>query len=120
MDSSFRVSSKITMPTIKARKQANGSTRYTAIVRIRRGTTARGATPRALAQRAAECGEASLLGGFARRFDHFAASVIAHFSSVLRNAARVVRVSRRRNIRAENLAGAARCMARDPPRAGGR
>ena len=27
------------MPTIKARKQANGSTRYTAIVRIRRGTT---------------------------------------------------------------------------------
>jgi integrase len=26
------------MPTIKARKQANGSTRYTAIVRIRRGT----------------------------------------------------------------------------------
>jgi integrase len=27
------------MPTIKARKQANGSTRYTAVVRIRRGTT---------------------------------------------------------------------------------
>jgi integrase len=27
------------MPTIKARKQTNGSTRYTAIVRIRRGTT---------------------------------------------------------------------------------
>ncbi|MEX2150284.1 MAG: tyrosine-type recombinase/integrase [Steroidobacteraceae bacterium] len=27
------------MPTIKARKKANGSTRYTAIVRIRRGTT---------------------------------------------------------------------------------
>ena len=25
------------MPTIKARKQANGTTRYTAIVRIRRG-----------------------------------------------------------------------------------
>jgi integrase len=30
---------KSTMPTIKARQQANGSTRYTAIVRIRRGTT---------------------------------------------------------------------------------
>lgn len=30
---------KSAMPTIKARKQANGSTRYTAIVRIRRGTT---------------------------------------------------------------------------------
>jgi integrase len=27
------------MPTIKIRKQANGSTRYTAVVRIRRGTT---------------------------------------------------------------------------------
>jgi len=27
------------MPTIKARKQANGLTGYTAIVRIRRGTT---------------------------------------------------------------------------------
>jgi hypothetical protein len=27
------------MPTIKARKQANGSTRYTAVVRIHRGTT---------------------------------------------------------------------------------
>jgi integrase len=27
------------MPTIKARKQANGSTRYTAVVRLRRGTT---------------------------------------------------------------------------------
>jgi hypothetical protein len=27
------------MPTIRARKQANGSTRYTAVVRIRRGTT---------------------------------------------------------------------------------
>lgn len=27
------------MPTIKARRQANGSTRYTAVVRIRRGTT---------------------------------------------------------------------------------
>jgi hypothetical protein len=27
------------MPTIKIRKQANGSTRYTAIVRVRRGTT---------------------------------------------------------------------------------
>jgi hypothetical protein len=26
------------MPTIEARKQANGSTRYTAIVRIRRGS----------------------------------------------------------------------------------
>jgi hypothetical protein len=33
------VRSKIIMPTIKVRKQANGSTRYTAIVRIRRGTT---------------------------------------------------------------------------------
>jgi integrase len=33
------VSSKIIMATIKARKQANGSTRYTAIVRIRCGTT---------------------------------------------------------------------------------
>ncbi len=33
------VSSKFTMATIKARKQANGSTRYTAIVRIRCGTT---------------------------------------------------------------------------------
>ena len=31
--------SEIIMPTIKARKQANGSTRYTAVVRIRRGTT---------------------------------------------------------------------------------
>lgn len=29
----------LTMATIKARKQANGSTRYTAVVRIRRGTT---------------------------------------------------------------------------------
>jgi hypothetical protein len=27
------------MPTIKARKQANGSTRYTAVVRVSRGTT---------------------------------------------------------------------------------
>jgi integrase len=27
------------MPTIRARKQANGSTRYTAVVRLRRGTT---------------------------------------------------------------------------------
>lgn len=27
------------MATIKARKQANGSTRYTAIIRVRRGTT---------------------------------------------------------------------------------
>jgi hypothetical protein len=27
------------MPTINARKQANGSTRYTAVIRIRRGTT---------------------------------------------------------------------------------
>jgi hypothetical protein len=33
------VSSKFIMATIKARKQANGSTRYTAIVRIRCGTT---------------------------------------------------------------------------------
>jgi integrase len=33
------VLSKMTMPTIKVRKQTNGSTRYTAIVRIRRGTT---------------------------------------------------------------------------------
>jgi hypothetical protein len=33
------VPSKIIMPTIKVRKQANGSTRYTAVVRIRRGTT---------------------------------------------------------------------------------
>jgi hypothetical protein len=33
------VPSKTTMPTIKARKQANGSTRYTAVVRLRRGTT---------------------------------------------------------------------------------
>ena len=32
-------SKKATMPTIKARKQANGSTRYTAVVRLRRGTT---------------------------------------------------------------------------------
>jgi hypothetical protein len=27
------------MPTIKARRHANGSTRYTAVVRVRRGTT---------------------------------------------------------------------------------
>ena len=27
------------MPTIKVRKQTNGSTRYTALVRLRRGTT---------------------------------------------------------------------------------
>ena len=33
------VLSKMTMPTIKVRKQTNGSTRYTAIVRIRRGST---------------------------------------------------------------------------------
>jgi hypothetical protein len=39
MVSKLLVSSKSNMPTIKARKQANGSTRYTAIVRIRRGTT---------------------------------------------------------------------------------
>jgi hypothetical protein len=39
MACSLYVPSKIIMPTIKTRKQANGSTRYTAIVRIRRGTT---------------------------------------------------------------------------------
>lgn len=39
MVSSFLSPQRSTMPTIKARKQANGSTRYTAIVRIRRGTT---------------------------------------------------------------------------------
>ena len=33
------VPSKIIMATINARKQSNGSTRYTAVVRIRRGTT---------------------------------------------------------------------------------
>ena len=33
------VSSKFTMATIKVRRRANGATRYTAIVRIRRGTT---------------------------------------------------------------------------------
>ena len=33
------VPSKIIMPTITVHKQANGSTRYTAVVRIRRSTT---------------------------------------------------------------------------------
>lgn len=64
------------MPTIKARKQVNGSTRYTAIVRIRRGTTvlhresrtthsAAMGSERDLVEVAADCRELS--GGIAER-----------------------------------------------------
>jgi integrase len=41
------------MPTIKIRKQANGSTRYTAVVRIRRGTTVLHQESRTFAHRTA-------------------------------------------------------------------
>jgi hypothetical protein len=47
------VPSKIIMPTIKARKQANGSTRYTAVVRIRRGATTLHQESRTLTHRTA-------------------------------------------------------------------
>jgi integrase len=44
---------EITMPTIKARKQSNGSTRYTAVVRLRRGTTVLHQESRTFAHRTA-------------------------------------------------------------------
>jgi hypothetical protein len=47
------VASKVAMPYIKIRKQSDGSTRYTAIVRLRRGKTSVHQKARAFAHRAA-------------------------------------------------------------------
>jgi len=81
---------KSTMPTIKARKQAHGSTRYTAIVRIRRGTAASGEPDLYASDGGAELGEASGSGTIRGTASTSAASydmVVAHskadFSAVL-------------------------------------